>query len=220
MRAGASSATCPGRRARCGAPLPSPYTHGRVEAKRYVAANLVRDVYPELKRADSAFGDLVAEVAPNLPFKLICVPGYPPRVRKSNVDHCITVVDCCPKLGCCVRSSAASRQTQPWAAAVPSSPSPLPSREEFESARQNLKLSLGETEVREQAGGDPAESGVQPPVALAAKQQRQPLQLRTSPEYEAFRERELRRAAAAAAAAAAATAAATASSTTAGGTST
>lgn len=117
-----------------------------------------------------------------------------------------------------VRSSAASRQTQPWAAAVLSSPSPLPSREEFESARQNLKLSLGETEVREQAGGDPAEGGVQPPVALAAKQQRQPLQLRTSPEYEAFRERELRRAAAAAAAAA--TAAATPSSTTAGGTST
>jgi hypothetical protein len=59
---------------------------------------------------------------------------------------------------------------------------------------------------------------VQPPVALTAKQQRQPLQLRTSPEYEAFRERELRRAAAAAAAAA--TAAATPSSTTAGGTST
>ena len=27
MRVGASSATCPGRRARCGAPLPSPYTH-------------------------------------------------------------------------------------------------------------------------------------------------------------------------------------------------
>eukprot|EP01046_Picozoa_sp_COSAG06_P017457 COSAG06_NODE_1187_length_10334_cov_68.868197_3_plen_122_part_00 len=27
MRVGASSATCLGRRARCGAPLPSPYTH-------------------------------------------------------------------------------------------------------------------------------------------------------------------------------------------------
>ena len=40
MRVGASSATCPGRRARCGAPLPSPYTHAP-------ANTAVEDLVPE-----------------------------------------------------------------------------------------------------------------------------------------------------------------------------